>query len=150
MLTASNITLKTEYQKGRLRNELQSFLKTNKEETKMALPIIPLPEKDELKQRLLKLIPAKEIEREEVFYLHGLMFFTKEHLREADAKKIAALLMMTMGANLTSETQSQKRPIDIESVIDAIVGENKKVGDALKEGFNDLIMAYRSMKASKN
>ncbi|MFH1427351.1 MAG: hypothetical protein ABIG60_02375 [Patescibacteria group bacterium] len=103
-----------------------------------------------MKQRLMQLISAEEIEQEKVFYLGGLMFFTKEHLGEADAESLRDALTMTMGANLTEETQTQGRPINIEGVINAIVGDNKEFGDLLKSNFSDMAKAYRRMKASEN
>ncbi|MDP2651100.1 MAG: hypothetical protein Q8O98_00750 [bacterium] len=103
---------------------------------------IRLPSKEELKRRLTQLIPAPEIERERGFYLHGLMFFTEEEQGEIDVEGLWMFLMMTMGANVGNQT----RPIDIESVVDAIVGDTKTAGDVLKARFQDIAERYRRTK----
>lgn len=48
---------------------------------------IQLPSKEELTRRLNELIPAEEIERDRAFYLHGLMWFTAQHMGEARRRK---------------------------------------------------------------
>ena len=107
---------------------------------------ILLPTKAELQRRLEKLIPADEIKREKPFYLEALMFFTDEELKEADERTLYKMLLLTMGVNLSEETQAKRRPIDIESIIDAIVGDNKALGDAVKAKFGSLAERYRQSK----
>jgi hypothetical protein len=107
---------------------------------------IQLPNKEELKRRLNELIPADEIERERAFYLHGLMFFTEEHLREADEQDLFMFLSMTIRANILDHS----RPVDIDSIIDSIVAEHKALASALKASFAHLSGWYRQVHSSRN
>lgn len=113
----------------------------------MGFAKIQLPSSKELERRLNELIPADEIERERAFYRHGLMWFTSENMGETDEEGFVMFLMMTMGANLSAQTQTEGRPIDIESIIDAIVGsDNEHFAKKVKARFSCLAQQFRRSK----
>ncbi len=94
---------------------------------------IQLATKEELLTRLRRLIPAEEIDREKVFYLHGLMYFTKENAGTMTKKDICMFLQMTLGANLIEPPSPLRPHIPLEKVIEAIVGPDyKSEGDEIR------------------